>query len=79
MSDKSLHDLIKPQFHLEFDGNQEVIIEECSGILEYTEQQIRVNTANCILRFQGKKLQVCAMTQDSIVLKGFIERVEFLF
>lgn len=71
--------LMKQEVHLEFNGNREVIIEECSGILEYSEQQVRVNTAHYILRFQGKKLQISAMTHDSIVLSGHIDRLEFLF
>ena len=79
MTENALQQLFKSQFHLEFNGNREVIVEDCSGILEYTKQQIRINTADCILRFQGKDLEVCAMTQDSIVLKGFIHRVEFMF
>ena len=74
-----LSDFLKKEVHLEFKGNREVIIEECSGILEYTEQQVRVNTANFILRFQGKNLQIRTMTHDSIILSGHIDRLEFLF
>ncbi|MGN0663972.1 MAG: YabP/YqfC family sporulation protein [Negativibacillus sp.] len=74
-----LSDFLKKEVHLEFNGNREVIIEECSGILEYTEQQVRVNTANFILRFQGKNLQIRTMTHDSIILSGHIDRLEFLF
>ena len=74
-----LQELMQKECHLEFNGNREVIIEECSGILEYSEQQVRVNTPRCILRFQGRNLQICTMTQDSIVLSGHLERLEFLF
>ena len=77
--DRTFQQLLKQQVHLEFNGNKEVIIEDCGGILEYTEKQVRINTADCILRFQGRNLQLCTMTQDSIVLSGHIERLEFLF
>jgi len=80
MAGESLfHEMIKQEVHLEFSGNRQVIIEECNGILEYSEQQVRVNTTNYILRFQGKNLQITAMTHDSIVLSGHIDRLEFLF
>lgn len=74
-----LQELMKKESHLEFNGNREVIIEECSGILEYSEQQVRVNTSHYILRFQGRNLQICTMTQDCIILSGHIERLEFVF
>lgn len=74
-----LQELMKKESHLEFNGNREVIIEGCSGILEYSEQQVRVNTPQCILRFQGRNLQICTMTQDCIILSGHIERLEFVF
>ncbi len=72
-------ELMKQEVHLEFSGNRQVIIEECKGILEYSEQQVRVNTSKYILRFQGKNLQISAMTHDSIILSGHIDRLEFLF
>ena len=72
-------ELIKKECHLEMNGNREAIVEECCGILEYSEQQVRVNTAQCILRFQGRNLQICTMTKDSLVLTGHIDRLEFQF
>ena len=77
--ERTFQQLLKQQVHLEFNGNKEVIIEDCGGILEYTEKQVRINTTDCILRFQGRNLQLCTMTQDCIVLSGHIERLEFLF
>lgn len=74
-----LQDLLRQEVHLEFNGNREVIIEECSGILEYTDQQVRINTPHFILRFQGRGLQLCTMTHDSIVLNGHIDRLDFQF
>lgn len=71
--------LMKQEVHIELNGNRQVIIEECKGILEYNEQQVRVNASQYILRFQGKNLQITAMTADSIVLSGHIDRLEFLF
>ena len=77
--EQAFQQLLKQQVHLEFNGNREVIIEDCGGILEYTDKQVRVNASDCILRLQGRALQICAMTQDSIVLSGNIEHLDFLF
>ena len=77
--DSAFRELINQEVHLEFSGNRQVIIEDCRGILEYSDQQVRVNTTQCILRFQGKNMQITAMTHDSIVLSGHIDRLEFLF
>ena len=74
-----LQEFLRKEVHLEINGNREVIIEECSGILEYSDQQVRVNTPGFILRFQGRNLQLCTMTHDSIILSGHIERMDFLF
>ena len=76
---QALPELLKKEVHLEINGNREVIIEECGGILEYTDQQVRVNTSSFILRFQGKNLQLRTMTHDGIILSGHIDRLEFLF
>lgn len=78
MADSIFQQMMRQEVHLEISGNRKVIIEECKGILEYSEKQIRVNTEKFILRFQGSDLQITAMTQDSIVLCGQIERLEFL-
>ena len=78
-AEKQLQQILKQSVHLEFNGNREVIIEDCCGILEYTENQVRINTSDYILRFQGKNLKLCTMTSDSIVLKGHIEHMDFLF
>ncbi len=74
-----IQELMKRECHLELNGNREVIIEECNGILEYSERQVRVNTANYILRFQGRDLQISTITKDCIVLSGHIEKIEFQF
>lgn len=71
--------ILKEKVHIEFDGNEKVIIDECDGILEYTTQQVRVKTRGFILRFQGRNLHICNMTLNSIILNGYIEKLEFLF
>lgn len=65
--------------HVEFlNNNQEAIVEGCTGIIEYNDNVIRLNTPKFILRFTGRNLQVSCMMEDSIVVRGFILSMEFL-
>lgn len=65
--------------HIEFSkDNQEAIVEGCTGIIEYNDNVIRLNTPKFILRFTGRNLQVSCMTEDSIIVRGFILSMEFL-
>lgn len=74
-----LRELLKPQAHLEFDANRQVLIEDCLGILEYSPELVRINAGDYILRFSGRDLQLSTMTQDGLLLKGHIDRLEFLY
>lgn len=76
--ENTLQNLRKKQVHLEFNGNQGVIIEEFDGILEYNERQVRISCQNQVLRFQGSDLQLCTMTQESMMLSGTIKHVDFI-
>ncbi len=74
----SLQNMLKKEPYLEFHSNNKVVIENCKGILEYGENQVRINGGDYIIRFQGRDLQLSSMTEESIVLSGRIERMEFL-
>ncbi len=73
-----LSSVLDRQPRMEFNGNREVIIEGSTGILEYTEEVVRINTQEYVLRFQGRNMQVRAMTSDGIIISGFIQKVDFL-
>ncbi len=59
-------------------GNDEITIENYKGIIEYTEDAVKLNTKLGILKVQGKKLNVKQITSDFIILDGFIEKFEYL-
>lgn len=58
-------------------GNQEMCIENYRGILEYTDQLIRVQTKHCQLRISGKRLQIEYYMNDEMKIIGFISALEF--
>ena len=59
-------------------GREEVTIENYKGILEYSEETVRVGTASGILRLFGKDLCLKQVSADCMVVTGCVEKLEFL-
>ncbi len=59
-------------------GNDEILIENYRGIIEYTEEAIKLNTKLGIAKVYGKKLNLKQITSDFIIIDGFIEKFEYL-
>lgn len=59
-------------------GQVELLIENYRGILEYTDQLIRVQTKSGQIRVQGKRLQIAYYTNDEMKVTGHIQSVEYL-
>ncbi len=64
--------------HMEITGNREVILEGSLGILEYTDQSIKINAGKCIVSFKGRGLHIQCMSDSDIVVCGFITSIEYL-
>lgn len=63
---------------IELSGNRRAAVEGCRGILEYEEGVIRLNTGSGIIRFTGRNLGVSCLTEDSAVVTGYIQTMEFM-
>jgi len=63
--------------HMEINGNQEVIVDGCSGVLEYDTDVVRIKTGKLIVRFSGRNLVIKCLTADSLVVTGFLTGIEF--
>ncbi len=63
---------------LEFNGNREVIVDGCKGILEYDENIIKINTGKMITKFSGRHLDIKCLTPDSLIIHGVIISIEFI-
>lgn len=59
-------------------GNLQIYIENHKGILEYTNNRIRINTKNGVLRIIGKNLMLKNIITEEIVIVGEINQVEFI-
>lgn len=57
-------------------GFEDMIIENCKGILEYEDYYIRVNTFIGIVNVHGINLKLEKMTEDNLKITGKIESIE---
>lgn len=58
-------------------GRWEVLIENYKGILEYTEEYIKIQTKNAKLTVYGKRLNIEYYTNEDMKVVGFIKSIEF--
>jgi len=59
-------------------GKEDMTIENYKGVLEYSEERIRIKTSAGIVRVEGKKLLLKQITSDNIGIVGNIVKIEFL-
>lgn len=64
--------------HFELNGNREVVVDGCKGILEYDENIVRLSTGKMITKFLGRHLNIKCLTPDSLVIEGVITNIEFI-
>ena len=56
-------------------GQQEVLIENYRGILEYTNNHISLQTKTCRLTIQGKQLEISYYTNQEMKITGEIKQI----
>jgi len=59
-------------------GNNQMLVENHKGIIEYTAQRIRVNSANGVIRVIGNNMNLKNIAADDIMISGEIKIIEFL-
>lgn len=59
-------------------GNLQIYIENHKGILEYTNNRIRINTKDGVLRIIGKNLVLKNIIAEEIIIVGEINQLEFI-
>lgn len=58
-------------------GQEEFYIENYRGILEYTNEFIRIQTKIGQIHLTGKKLEIIYYTNDEMKVTGIIEKLEY--
>ena len=51
-------------------NDNQVMVENYKGILEYTDEKIRIKTPGRILCLSGEKLFINAITENDILIEG---------
>ncbi len=56
-------------------GRGEVLVENYRGIIEYTQEKIRLQTKTCQVTIQGKRLVVEYYTNEEMKITGCIQGI----
>ena len=56
-------------------GRGQVLIENYKGIIEYTQEKIRLQTKTCQVTIQGKRLLVEYYTNEEMKITGCIQGI----
>ena len=63
---------------LSMQGNAELMIENHRGLLQYDSDEIRVRTKTFTVQVTGRKLTIQEYRKDVLIIRGWIERMQFL-
>ena len=58
-------------------GREEAIVENYKGILEYSNEKIRLQTKTCKLLLCGKNLKIDYYTNEEMKITGFINQIMY--
>ncbi len=61
--------------HLELQGNRELSVDGCKGLLEYTEERIRLHAGSLLLTVHGASLCIQMYSESQTVLTGDIQEI----
>lgn len=68
--------IIEPS--IEILSNHLATIQGAKGIIEYTDELVRVSLADREVRFYGEGLSIGCLTRDSLEISGKIARLEYV-
>ena len=69
--------LFHKELHIEMVSNKEALIDGCKGIVEYNENIIRLNIPEGQIQFRGRGLEIACMSEESMIVRGYIMGLEF--
>lgn len=59
-------------------SNKQAVIQGAQGILEYTDERIRIRYGKGEACFYGSQLCIGCLSSDSLEISGRIERLEYV-
>lgn len=58
-------------------SNKEATLCGCSGVVEYDENNVKINCGDIIACFSGTELSIKALSVEELIVSGEIVRIEF--
>lgn len=62
---------------IEMTGNREIIIDGCKGVVEYSENLIKLNLGETVLALSGDGLVINSFDNSIVVITGQISDISF--
>jgi len=62
---------------IEISGGRLILIENHRGVLEYSREEIAVNSLKSIIRIRGEGLEIKAMTANELLISGSFYGIDF--
>ena len=59
-------------------GNEELNLENYKGIVEYTNERLRISTSIGVLKIEGRNLLLKQVTSEHITVAGGIVKIEYI-
>lgn len=59
-------------------GNVQLSITNHKGIIEYTQETLRVNSNIGVIKITGSNMKLKTILSEEIIVKGNIERIEII-
>lgn len=63
--------------HIELSGNKEAVVNDCAGILEYSDERIKINLGRNTILFSGCDLCMKEYGASQARITGTIAYIEF--
>lgn len=68
---------VSSQAKIEMLGNREMLVDGCKGIVEYTENVIRLGLGNLVLSVTGDRLVISSFDSSVVIINGQIGEISF--
>ncbi len=77
MKNKIINEMFRDEPRIEMTGNREIIIDGCKGVVEYTENNIRLSLGESIMSLSGDSLLIQSFDNDVVIISGQISDIDF--
>ena len=77
IKNKIINEMFRDEPRIEMTGNREIIIDGCKGVVEYTENNIRLSLGESVMSLSGDSLLIQSFDNDVVIISGQISDIDF--